>query len=160
MKSKVAVYETHDKALNAVKRLKDTNFPVKKVSIVGKALIIDDHMYLKSLDTLKTLPIALGTIAGIVIGILTGIGVFAIPGFGALYGAGAVVGAAGGLELGILGGGLATIFAHLGIKKNDVLKYEQHLHTGNFLVVVQGDLKEIEQAEHVLHTEGTHLELN
>lgn len=160
MKAKVAVYASHDNALKAVKKLKDANFPVNKISIVGKALIVDNHMYLKSLNTVKTLPIAIGTIAGIVIGLLTGVGVFAIPGFGTLYGAGAIVGAAGGLELGVLGGGLLTILTHLGIKKNDVLKYEEHLHTGNFLVVVHGDLNEIENAEHILHTEGTHLELN
>ena len=72
----------------------------------------------------------------------------------------AVVGAAGGLELGVVGGGLMAVLAHLGIKKADVIKYEESLHAGNFLVVVQGDEKEVNEAEHILHTEGTHLHLN
>ncbi|HEX7414895.1 MAG TPA: hypothetical protein VF411_12700 [Bacteroidia bacterium] len=157
MRAKVAVYETHEEALNAVRLLKDNKFPIDKVSIVGKALIVDNNMYLKSVEPLKNLPIAIGTIAGIAVGILTGIGVFAIPGFGVLYGAGAIVGAAGGLELGLVGGGLTSILVHLGVKESDVLKYEEHLHAGNFLVVAQGNPKEIERAEHILHTEGAHL---
>lgn len=160
MRAKVAVYQTHDQALNAVKKLKDADFPITQISIIGKAIVLNDNLYLKSIETLKILPIALGTIAGIVIGVLTGVGIFAIPGFGALYGAGAVVGAAGGLELGVVSGGLATILVHLGIKKDDVLGYEEHLHIGNYLVVAQGNIKQIEEAEHILHTEGTHLELN
>jgi len=160
MIAKVAVYPSHEKALAAVKQLKREKFPINKISIIGKVLMVDNHIHVQSLDTLKSIPLALGVVAGIVIGILTGIGVFAIPGFGALYGAGAVVGAAGGLELGIVGGGLGTLLAHLGIRKKDMLRYEKHLHTGNFLVVVQGEPKEIETAQHILHTEGNHLELN
>src|ERR1700757_546520 len=160
MRAKVAIYETHEKAINAVKLLKENDFPVNKISIIGKALVIDDNMYFKSIQPLKSLPIAIGTVAGIVVGILTGIGVFAIPGFGFLYGAGAVIGAAAGLDAGILSSGLVSVLIHLGIKKSEVLKYEEHLHEGRFLVVAQGTPKEIDQAEHILHTEGTHLQLN
>jgi uncharacterized membrane protein len=160
MRAKVAIYETHEKALEAVKVLKESNFPVNKISIIGKALIVDNNMYLKSIEPLKNLPVAIGTVAGVVAGILTGIGVFAIPGFGFLYGAGAIIGAAGGLDLGIISSGLIAVLVHLGVKESDVLKYEEHIHAGRFLVVAHGTPKEIEKAEHILHTEGTHLQLN
>ena len=42
---------------------------------------------------------------------------------------------------------------------NAIVKYEEHIKEGRFLVIVKGPLEEIEQAEHILHTEGTHLGL-
>ena len=142
MESKVAVYESHEKALNAVHLLNEKKFPLKNVSIVGEAIIIEDHIHLKSKVPLINTPLAIGAIAGTVTGILTGIGIFAIPGFG----------------LGIVSGGLGTIFASLGVKKDAVVKYEEHLHEGRFLLLVNGSMDEITKAEHLLHTEGMHLE--
>lgn len=158
MESKVAIYETHEKAVDAVKALNNASFPIRLVSLIGNAEIIDDHLHINSFDRVKRAPVLVGTGAGILTGILTGLGVFSIPGFGFLYGAGAVVGALAGFDFGLVGGGILTILATLGIKKESVVKYEEHLKEGKFMVVVHGSLKEIEKAEHILHTEGTHLE--
>ncbi len=102
MEVKVAVYDTHEKALNAVRKLDDNKFPLTEVSIIGKAELIEDHMHIKSTEPMVNAPAAIGSVAGIVAGILTGIGIFAIPGFGFLYGAGAVIGAIGGFDIGII----------------------------------------------------------
>lgn len=158
MESKVAVYESHEKALNAVQLLNKNKFPIRNISIVGKAELIEDHMHLKSRTSLINAPLAVGAIAGAVTGILTGIGIFAVPGLGFLYGAGAVVGMMGGLDFGILSGGLGTILTAIGIKKEAVVKYEEHLHEGKYLLLVHGSIENITQAEHILHTEGMHLE--
>lgn len=158
MNAKVAVYDSHDKAIEAVCELEAQGFPVKQVSIVGKAEIIDDHIHVKSLDMAKNAPVLVGTGAGVIVGILTGLGVFAIPGFGPLYGAGAVVGALAGLDFGLIGGGLVTLLATIGIKEESVVKYRQHMKEGKFIVVVQGTLDQINQAEQIIHSEGTHLE--
>ena len=93
-------------------------------------------------------------------GQLTGVGVFAIPGFGFLFGAGAVVGAFAGVDAGIIAGGLTAIFTRMGINEANAIKYENHLNEGKFLVFVDGDDKEIEQAKQVLHTQGLALELS
>lgn len=158
MESKVAVYESHEKALNAVYLLNEKKFSLKNISIVGEAEIIENNIHLKSRTPLINTPLAIGTIAGTVTGILTGIGIFAVPGFGFLYGAGAVVGAMGGLDFGILSGGLGTILALIGVKKDAVVKYEEHLHEGKYLLLVNGNMEDITKAEQILHTEGTHLE--
>jgi hypothetical protein len=150
MLSKVGIYESHEQALAAVARLNQEHYPIDKISIIGEAQIINDHMYLKSLDSVTNMPIALGAAAGIVSGLLSGIGILAIPGFGFLYGAGAIVGAFGGFDLGLIGGGLAAIFIHFGVNKNDLIKYEEHIKAGRFLVVANGTLKEILQAERIL----------
>ncbi len=150
MESKIAVYKSHEDALLAIKKLKSENFPIKQISLIGEAQIINDHMCIKSLDNIKNMPLAIGTIAGIVVGLLSGIGVFVIPGFGFLYGAGAIVGAMGGLDLGIIGGGLATILTQMGIKKEDVIIYEENIKEGHFLVVANGTKEEISRAGKIL----------
>ncbi|HSD13728.1 MAG TPA: hypothetical protein VLB74_03695 [Flavobacterium sp.] len=160
MKSKIAIYDTHKEAVDAIKVLNDQEFPMSNVSLLGKAEIIDDHIHMSSVDTLQKAPAVIGMGAGTVIGLLSGIGVFTIPGFGFLYGAGALIGAIAGFDLGIITGGLISFFSLLGIKEDEVLKYEEHLNEGKFMVIVNGTLEEIELAEHILHTEGTHLEPN
>ena len=44
MKTLVAVYETHKKALQAVDQLKNNGFDTEKVSILGKADLINNHV--------------------------------------------------------------------------------------------------------------------
>ncbi len=155
MKTRIVVYESHEKALEAVTRLKNVGFPLDKVSLIGEAQIVNDHMYLKSLEPLKNIPLAVGAVAGIVSGLLTGMGVFSIPGFGFLYGAGAIVGAIGGFDFGIICGGLATILIQLGVKKNEVIKYEEHIKEGKFLLKLNASDKEIAKADFVLNIKQT-----
>jgi uncharacterized membrane protein len=157
MKTKVAVYDSHEKAVNALKKLAESKFPMNKISLVGKSEVIDDHVHLKSLAPIKNAPAFVGIGAGALIGLLSGIGVFTIPGFGFLYGAGALVGAIGGFDLGLVTGGLGTILLTIGIEKEHIVKYEEHLNAGKFILIVNGEKNEILLAEKILHTEGTHL---
>ena len=159
MKSQIAVYKSHEKAVNAIETLNKSNFPMKQVSLMGKAEIIENHIHIKSLETEKELPVLLGTGAGITVGLLSGLGVFIIPGFGFLYGAGAIIGIIGGFDIGLITGGLGSILVTLGIKEDYVVKCNKHLDEGKYLVVVNGSSSEIERAKHILHTDGNHLEL-
>ena len=128
------------------------------VTLLGKAEIIEDNIHIKSYETLEKAPALVGMGAGALIGLLSGIGVFAIPGFGFIYGAGALIGALAGFDLGIVTGGLVSFFTYAGIKEDVVVKLDEHLKEGRFMVIVKGDLEEVERGEHILHTEGTHLE--
>jgi hypothetical protein len=71
-----------------------------------------------------------------------------------LFGAGAIVGALGGFEMGVVGGGIATILVELGIKENHVT-YEQHVKDGGFLMFIDGTEDEVVRAEQII--EGKHL---
>ncbi len=119
--------------------------------------MVDDHIKIKSMEPVKNAPLLLGVGTGTIVGLLTGIGAFAIPGFGFLYGAGALIGAFAGFDLGLVSGGIISLLATAGIKKERVIKCNEHLNEGRFLVIINGPLDEIEKAEHILHTEGTHL---
>ena len=160
MKSIVAVYNSNEEALNATKTLKDENFNMGLVSIVGKADLIEDHLHINHFKEIESTPALVGVGAGITVGILTGLGIFAIPGFGFLYGAGVVVGAIGGFDLGLIAGGIGAVLTSLGLDKDKVMKYEEHLKDGKFMVLINGADADVETAKSILHTEGTHFELS
>ena len=158
MESIIAVYDTHAKAVNAVKALNADHFPMKEVSLLGKAEIIEDNIHIKSYETIEKAPAIVGMGAGALLGLLSGIGVLAVPGFGFLYGAGAFAGIVAGFDFGIITGGLVSFFAYLGFKEDVVVKLDEHLKAGKFMLIVKGSLEEVLRAERILHTEGTHLE--
>ena len=158
MESQIAIYDTHEKAVNAIKMLNQKDFPMENVSLLGKAEVIEDHIHIKSLDTIKKAPALVGMGAGTLIGLLSGIGVFAIPGFGFLYGAGALVGIIAGLDLGLVAGGFISLLTFTGIKEEEVVKCEEHLREGKFMVIVKGEKEQIEKAKNILHAEGNQLE--
>lgn len=159
MTSKIALYKSHHDAVNALKILNDHGFPMKQVSLLGKADIIEDHLHIKSFENIKNTPVFIGVGAGTIIGLLTGLGTFAIPGFGIFYGAGAIIGALAGFDIGLVTGGIGSLLATIGIKKDQIVKIEKHIHEGKFFVVANGSPEEIEKAEHILHTNRTHLEI-
>src|SRR5688572_5713653 len=160
MKAIVAVYDDHDKAVAALKSMAKAEFPMERVSIIGHADVVDEHVTVRSNDSVKNAPLAVGAIIGPVLGLLTGVGVFAIPGLGFLYGAGALIGALAGLEIGIAGGGILTLLATVGIDDNYAVKYDEHIKSGKFLVIVKGEESEVRLAKEILHTEGNHFEMN
>ncbi len=158
MDSQVAIYDSQQKAINAIKALHKSGFPINQISLISKAVIIANDLHIASNDSVKNAPMLLGVGAGVIAGLLTGIGVFAIPGFGFLYGAGALIGLIAGFDIGLLSGGITSILIKLGINEDSTLKYEEHLEKGMTMLVVHGSIDEIKIAEKILHTEDTHLE--
>lgn len=153
MKSTVAIYSTHDHAVEAIKVLDQAHFPLKQVSLIGKVELTEDHLHTKSLESMKNAPVIIGAAAGSLIGLLSGIGIFAIPGFGFIYGAGAVIGILAGLDFGLVGGGFITLLATYGIQDEHAVEYQKHIQEGKYLLVVQGSPEEIIKAKHILDAE-------
>jgi uncharacterized membrane protein len=157
MKSVVGIYESHKEAVLAVQMLKDAGYPVKRVSLIGKAFYNQDHTYLKTNNVIEESEVSIGVVAGSILGVLTGVGIFAIPGLGFLYGAGAFVGAIAGFDIGLLGGGIAAVLTSIGIDEINSHRYAKLLDENKFIVFVQGTEIEIAQAKHLLHTTSDHL---
>jgi uncharacterized membrane protein len=159
MKSAVGVFDSHDKALEAVQVLKDAGYPVKQLSIIGKADIeevVDKELHVQSKNPLNLTGIGIGTTLGAALGVLTGAGVFLIPGLGFLYGAGALVGAIAGFDFGLIGGGVASVLATVGIEDEATKGYQKHLSEGKYLVVAQGNEAEVKNAMNVIQQHGRH----
>lgn len=154
MKKSIAVFSSHDEAHEGLEALKASGVNMSHVSIIGKAEIIDDKIHVKSNRALIAAPTVAGTVIGASVGLMTGIGLFAIPGLGMLFGVGAVVGAFAGFDAGIIAGGITSILVGLGVK-DEHITYEEHIKDGKFLMFIDGSEEEIERAENIL--EGRHL---
>ncbi|HYV92921.1 MAG TPA: general stress protein [Chitinophagales bacterium] len=160
MTTAIGVYETHAQAVAAIHELKLANFPVRHVSVLGQADVKNPHSHADddAITDQAGKGVGIGILAGSTLGILTGVGVFAIPGLGFLFGAGALVGALAGLDLGLIGGGIAGALS-IGMHKEHYEKYDRYLKEGKFLLIIHGSAKEIEHAQDILHQHGQHVEL-
>ncbi len=152
MNATIGVYDTHEKALEAVEVLKLAGFPVQQLSLIGKAAIIDDLMRVKSNRWITNVPAFIGAILGPILGIFTGVKIFAIPGLGFLFGIGAGLGALAGFSLGIVGGGIVSLIATLSIKTRTVLKYHEHIEEKGFQVIVHGNQADMNKAKTILES--------
>ena len=140
----VGVYESHDAAVEAVKALTKGGFPMRKVSIIGKELekIEDVQGYYTWKDPAKS-GAGIGGFWGGLFGILVGVGFVVLPGVGGVF-------VAGSLALGSAAGGLFGALLGLGIGKDQLLKYQQSLQAGRFLVVAHGTAEEVSRAAEIL----------
>ncbi len=152
MESTIGVFKSHKEALAAIELLQEKGFPIKQLSLIGKADLIDDHMHIRSNELLKEAPVSIGAVVGPVVGLLAGMGIFAVPGLGFIFGAGALVGAFAGFDLGLVGGGIITLLMTLGIKKDFAVRYHEHLKENRFLVIAQGNETEVGHAKNILDT--------
>jgi len=150
MNTIAGVYASHEKAIEAVQELKRAGFPVEQVSLIGKAVIIDDLMHVRHNRWIKNTPAIVGAILGPILGILTGMKIFTIPGLGFLFGIGPILGALAGFSLGIAGGGVVSLFATLVIKRRAVLKYREHFEEKGFQVIAHGSNEEGNKAKTIL----------
>ncbi len=162
MKATIGIYDTHEKALDAVVELKNAEYPLKHISIMGltQTEIVDEEMHVTTKSPLNLKGLAAGTVLGTTAGILTGVGLVAIPGVGVLFGAGAVVGAVAGFDIGLIGGGLASVVATLGLHEDTSKKYHDELTAGKFLLIAQGTKAEVDDAINILTNHATHTSLD
>lgn len=130
-KSVVGVFSDHHQAVEAAKSLIDQKFSKEDISIVGRMEDVKGDVHLPVVSNMKhAKPVAIGSAVGAVTGILTGIGIFAVPGLGFLYGAGALVGAIAGFDFGLITGGLVSFTETLTDEKHkhSLAEYLQHNH--------------------------------
>ena len=156
--SVVAIYKDHVEAEKAVKELQRADFPMKKLSIIGKDYHTEEHVvgYYNTGDRMKYWG-KLGAFWGGLWGLLFGAAVFAVPGVGPVVVAGPFVSwIVAGLESAVVVGGLSTLGAALysmGIPKDSALSYELALKANGFLLIADGTEEEAERARRIL--EGT-----
>ena len=153
--SVVGVYDVLSKAEDAIRSLDRSRFPIKQVSIVAKDLESerDVHGYVNAGDIAKG---SAGTAAwlGGLFGILFGVAFLWVPGFGPLFVAGplsaALLGGVEGALVGAAGGGLLGALFGWGVSRQHILKYEERVKGGKYLVIVHGSPDQVEVARGVL----------
>jgi len=160
MNTIVGTFSTHEKAIEAVEKLKLSGYPVEQISLIGKAVIIDDLIHVKYYSWIKNAPAIVGAILGPILGMLMGVKILPIPGFGFPFGAGAFVGALAGFSFGLAGGGVLSLLAIFAIKRRSVLKYNEHVEEKGFQVIAHGNNKEVNQAKEILESYKAKEEIN
>ena len=157
--SVVGIYAHIDQAEEAVQKLGQGGFPIQHVSIIAKDLGTEKkiHGFITPCDVAKS-SARTGAWVGGIFGVLLGAAVVWIPGLGPLVVAGSLTSALlGGLEGAVAGAAVTGVFgwlASLGIFKQHILKYEESVRAGKYLVIAHGTPQEAEKARAILAGTG------
>lgn len=152
----VAMYDNHEDAEHAIKKLQQGGFDVKNLSIVGKDYHTDENVvgFYNVGDRMKQWG-SNGAFWGGLWGLLVGSAYFMIPGIGPVLIAGTFVSyLVGALEGAVILGGISAFGAALvsiGIPENSIVEYETELKAGKFMLLAHGSLAEINNAKEVLN---------
>jgi hypothetical protein len=155
LESPAYVFNTHAEAEDAVRSLDRSGFDVKKLSLVGKGFHSEEHPvgFYTLGDKVRAWG-GVGAFWGGIWGLLFAPAVFFIPGIGLLALAGPVVSVlVGALEGAVVVGGVSAVGAALteiGVHKDHVIRYETAIKADKFLLVVHGDVADLEKARKVL----------
>ena len=153
--SVVAIFESHEKAEDAIRELQQSGLDMKKLSIIGKDYHSEENVvgYYTTGERMKYWG-KLGAFWGGFWGILFGSAFFWLPGIGTVLVAGPlVVWIVGALESAAVLGGLSALGAALysiGIPEDSVLQYETHVKNGKLLLLVHGTPEEVDRAKKLL----------
>jgi hypothetical protein len=157
--SVVGIYHKMDEAEKAVRALDRAGFPIKQVTIASKDISSEKavHGYVTACDVSKQ-GAATGAWLGGIFGLLVGAAFMWVPGIGPVVVAGSLSAALlGGVEGALAGsalGGILSGLAAWGISKQHILKYEEVVKAGKFLVVAHGTADEVKKAQEVLAGTG------
>jgi hypothetical protein len=139
-----ALYDSYDSAVSAVNALEDAGFPHSEITIVSNNA---DDRHPRD-DRTKTAEDAgkgagIGAAIGGVGGLLTGLGLMAIPGVGPVVAAGwlaaTAAGAATGAVIGGAAGGLVGPLTKEGVPERDAHFYAEGVRRGGTLVSARVD---------------------
>ncbi len=153
----IAVFDDHNTAENAVKRLTAAGFEMKHLSLVGKGYHTEENVvgFYNVGDRIKFWG-KRGAFWGGLWGLFFGGLFMTIPVVGHVVVLGYLASVVfSGVESAVLVGGLSAFGAALfsiGIPKDSVIQYETELKADNFLVMVHGTPDEVIRASAILGT--------
>lgn len=162
----VGVFSHRRDAEQALHELKQSGFPMDRVSVIAQNTDRDDEIAgtpvqekvgNKADEGATTGAISGGVLGGLG-GLLVGLGTLAIPGIGPIMLAGAtattLATTLAGAGIGAVAGGLLGALIGLGIPEERARVYEDRVRRGHYLVIIDGTDAEIAQAEAILHRRG------
>lgn len=164
-KRAVGIFTSREAVNEALRELKQSNFPLHRVSVIARQL---EEKPIRGVNNRTDVSnragdgaasgAVTGSVIGLITGLLVGIGALAIPWIGpimladALSTALATTFAGGGI--GLLSGGIVGALIGLGIPKKQAKVYQERLLRGDYLVIVEGSDDEIRHATSVLKNWG------
>jgi hypothetical protein len=162
----IGTFPTRREAEQVLTELRDSGFPMDKVSVVAKDSDRTDDIAGADMsnrvgnkaDEGATKGAVSGGAVGGLTGLLVGLGMLAIPGIGPVMmagaGATALATALSGTAIGAAAGGLLGGLVGLGIPEADAKVYNDRVSRGDYLVMVEGTQAEVDQADLILNGRG------
>lgn len=157
--STIGLYNTMSEAEEAIKSLDKGGFPVQQVSIITQNFESEKvvHGYVTAGDVVRT-GADTGAWVGGLFGLLVGAAFIWVPGFGPLLVAGSfasvLLGSMEGVVAGAASGGVLGSLVGWGVSKKHILKYEEELKAGKYLLIAHGSAEEVARAQNILKGSG------
>lgn len=157
--SVVGTFETMWATEDAIRTLAKSAFPIEQVSVVAQDLESEQQVHgFVSVGDVAVRGAGTGAWLGGLFGLLIGAAFVWMPGFGPLLIAGPLAAALlGGLEGAALGagtGGLLGALTGWGVSRKHVVKYENALQRGHYLLIAHGTPREVAYAHDLLEDTG------
>ncbi|MBD2464457.1 ChaB family protein [Oscillatoria sp. FACHB-1407] len=146
-----------------IRRLLDQGISRDRISVIGKNFHTETRI--SGFLTRKDLVLGglrqggiFGSLAGSVLGLLTGVGVLFIPFVGTVVAAGPIgavlLGAATGAIAGAAGAGLVSTFVALGLPEDKATLYQTRVEAGHFLMMVEAGANQMQEVQKLLQEAG------
>jgi hypothetical protein len=162
----IGVFTTRVEAEHALNALSDSGFLMGQVSVIARdgdrqddiaGVDVQENLGNKADDGAKAGAVTGGVVGGGT-GLLVGLGTLAIPGIGPVLLAGAAATAlattlAGG-AIGAAAGSIAGALVGLGIPEERAKVYGDRMHSGGYLVIIDGTASEVVSAQTILSSRG------
>jgi hypothetical protein len=159
----LGVFPHRRDAEQALHELKNSGFPMERVSIIARheehgdeiaGTQVREKVGDKADEGAKAGAISGGVVGGLT-GLFVGLGTLALPGIGPIMLAGATATALAttlaGAGIGAVTGGLIGALIGLGIPEERARVYHERVERGEYLVIIEGTDAEIARAREILH---------
>ena len=156
MRTFTHLYDDYNDARQTVEALETAGIPHSDISIVSnnadqRATVGSTAGTTGAVDETRAgTGASTGTLVGGGVGLLTGLGLLAIPGVGPVVAAGWLIATLTGAGIGAAGGGLLGSLVHAGVPEDQAHTYTEGVRRGGTLVTVRGDESQASRIQAVL----------
>jgi hypothetical protein len=158
----IGTFPNRREAEEALDRLRASGFSMDKVSVLAKdadrserigGAEVKDRGDNESQEG-AGIGAVTGTVLGGIGGLLVGLEALIIPGVGPFLAAGTIATTLAGAGIGAAAGGIIGALTGLGIPEEDARGYSEQVDRGDYLVMVEGSLDDIDRAGSSLGNQG------
>jgi hypothetical protein len=149
MQTITKVYETYQQAREAVIELESVGIPMANISIMANRDASPEFVNVDE-ETEAGAGAGLGAVVGGAAGLLTGLGLLAIPGLGPVVAAGWLASTALGAVAGGATGGIVGSLINAGVPEDHAHVYSEAVRRGGTLVSVQAEDHNVSEVQSIL----------
>ncbi|WP_211867434.1 hypothetical protein [Neoroseomonas terrae] len=152
MRTRTWLFDTHAAALAAVRDLEAAGFTQDEVSLLGQGTTT--AVSEEPTESNAGVGASIGGVVGGGAGLLTGLGIMAIPGIGPLVAAGWLAVTLAGAGAGAAAGGIIGSLTRSGVDEREAHVYAEGVSRGGTIVTVRTDSVRMDRAADILTAHG------